>query len=278
MVLQNRGNQQVLAAIKETIMKFTNIDLFTSRQFGDDSQSDLKCPVCGNSFLIGVNTESNIPDDVEIPNDLPCLLHVPYEFEKYNRGKPHTSFWENFIFDVNFHCPFLIYPMVLCECPPPYKDNLVASYKEFFMKDAPRWVIPTKVVRESVKQYSRMMKLNKTVCKYCGEAYELSCNIDKKRGKEVYFQFGRQYLSCNFGCKCVSVKGAMDLSHLALDFMRRYDKKMAELSSREELTKSSTPKAPTKRSIPKASSNSSTPVVESNYIISHMPNGYIVFN
>lgn len=190
-------------------MAFTNIvhvdTNFTARyilQEQDSRSGDaIKCPVCHNDFLVGA--------DEDLPHGWPCLFHVPRVFSKD----------EEFVEKDELTCPFLMKPLVLpCEFgAASYKDPLVVSFKDFLVDDDTdnTWIAPEKFLQESIKQYSRMLKLNGTTCKYCGDMYEFSYGFDEDSGK----------FYCNFSCGCISVEGAEDLSRLALGFAREYDKK-----------------------------------------------------
>lgn len=168
------------------------------------SGDDIKCPVCHNDFLVGA--------DEDLPYGWPCLFHVPRVFSKD----------EEFIEKDELTCPFLMKPLVLsCELgAASYKDPLVVSFKDFLVDDDTdnTWIAPEKFLQESIKQYSRMLKLNGTTCKYCGHKYEFSYGFNKDSGK----------FYCNFGCCCFSVECAEDLSRLALGFGREYAKNVAK--------------------------------------------------
>ena len=193
-------------------MAFTNIEHvdtnFTARYIlqEQDSRSgdDIKCPVCHNDFLVGA--------DEDLPHGWPFLFHVPRVF-----GKD-----EEFIEKDELTCPFLMKPLVLpCGIPDSYKDPLVMSFKDFLVDDDTdnTWIAPEKFLQESIKKYSRMLKLNGTTCKYCGHEYEFSYGFNKDSGK----------FYCNFNCCCFLVEpAAEDLSRLALGFAREYDKNVAK--------------------------------------------------
>ena len=190
-------------------MSFTNIvhvgTNFTARYILQKQDSRLgdaiKCPVCHNDFLVGA--------DEDLPHGWPCLFHIPRVFSKD----------EEFVEKDELTCPFLMKPLVLpCEFgAASYKDPLVVSFKDFLVDDDGdnTWIAPEKFLQESIKQYSCMLKLNGTTCKYCGDKYEFSYGFDEDSGK----------FYCNFSCGCISVEGAEDLSRLALGFAREYDKK-----------------------------------------------------
>lgn len=165
----------------------------------------IKCPVCENLFVVGGN------DD--LPHAWPFLIHAPTVFT----GD------EEYIEKSEFTCPFLMKPLLLpCECPvssindtmAAYKDTQISSFKELLVEDsdADMWIAPEKFLQESTEQYYHMMKLNGTTCNYCGKKFEFSYGFDKGTGK----------FSCNFMCGCTAVKGAEDLSRLALEFDKEY--------------------------------------------------------
>lgn len=170
----------------------------------------IKCPVCHNDFLVGA--------DEDLPHGWPCLFHIPRVF----------SIDEEFVEKDELTCPFLMKPLVLpCEFgSASYKDSLVVSFKDFLVDDDTdnTWIAPEKFLQESIKQYSCMLKLNGTTCKYCGDKYEFSYGFDEDSGK----------FYCNFSCGCISVEGAEDLSRLALGFAREYDKKAPEHDKRAD--------------------------------------------
>lgn len=204
-------------------MAFTNIEHVDTNftawyplQDQDSRPGDaIKCPVCHNDFLVGA--------DEDLPHGWPCLFHIPRVFSKD----------EEFVEKDEFTCPFLMKPLVLpCGIPDSYRDPLVMSFKDFLVDDDTdnTWIAPEKFLQESIKQYSRMLKLNGTTCKYCDGTYEFSYGFDEDSGK----------FYCNFSCGCISVEGAEDLSRLALGFGReygknvaKYDKQAAERDKRE---------------------------------------------
>lgn len=188
----------------------------------------IKCPVCHNDFLVGA--------DEDLPHGWPCLFHIPRVFSKdeefVEKGLFHIprvfSKDKEFVEKDELTCPFLVKPLVLpCEFgAASYKDPLVVSFKDFLVDDDidNTWIAPEKFLQESIKQYSRMLKLNGTTCKYCGDKYEFSYGFDEDSGK----------FYCNFSCGCISVEGAEDLSRLALGFAREYDKKAPEHDKRTD--------------------------------------------
>lgn len=186
-------------------MAFINLERvdtnFMSHYLGSSSHIGdyIKCPVCGNDFLVGASAV--------LPKGWPFLIHAPevsIEDKEYVEGK-------------DFTCPFLMKPLLLDD----YKDTRISSFKEILMDDdtGDTWIAPEKFLQESIKQYSRMMKLNGTPCKNCGGKFEFSYGFNDDTN-EFY---------CNFMCSCMSVEGAEDLSRLALEFgkeYRRHDKHM----------------------------------------------------
>ena len=161
----------------------------------------IKCPVCGNGFFAGVDSEEGFPVN--------WLIHMPEECNGKEVGKD------------KFTCPFLLDPILI---DAEFSDVSLHSglLKDFIhVPEETNTLYSEEFLLESIKQYSRMLKLNKTTCNYCGSDYTLSYQFDKDNK-----------FSCNFGCKCLSSKGVPDLSRLALDFMRKYDEKMPERDKR----------------------------------------------
>lgn len=188
-------------------MAFINLE-HVDTNFG--KTTPIKCPICHNDFLVGADDSQS--------HGWPCLFHVPRVISKD----------EEFIEKDELTCPFLLKPLVLpCEFgAASYKDPLVVSFKDFLVDDDidNTWIAPEKFLQESIKQYSCMLKLNGTTCKYCGDKYEFSYGFDEDSGK----------FYCNFSCGCISVEGAEDLSRLALGFAREYDKKATEHDKRTD--------------------------------------------
>lgn len=196
-------------------MAFVNLERvdtnFMSHYLDEDDEGSkdyIKCPVCGGSFLVGAN------DD--LPHGWPSLIHTPKVFTKY----------DEYVEKNEFTCPFLMKPLLLpCECHVPrysdimaaYKDTWISSFKEILVDDSTdnTWIAPEKFLQESINQYSHMLKLNGTTCKYCRHKYEFSYGFNEDTGG----------FSCNFKCSCTAVRGAEDLSRLALKFGKEFDKK-----------------------------------------------------
>lgn len=64
-----------------------------SRFFGEDGEGDIKCPVCGNGFLVSADDED--------PKATLCLIHTPEPVDK------------EWIERSEFTCPFLLKPLAL---------------------------------------------------------------------------------------------------------------------------------------------------------------------
>lgn len=189
-------------------MAFINMQP-VSRFFGEDGKGDIKCPVCGNGFLVAADDED--------PKATLCLIHTPEPVDK------------EWIERSEFTCPFLLKPLALMG-PVEYDLHWIAekeSWEESLKKinadkvlsDTPITVSPIKFLRESVKQYNRMLNLNNTVCRYCKNTYTLTYKAEKETGK----------FSCSFGCDltCTYEQDAADLSRLSLRFMDEWEKKTA---------------------------------------------------
>lgn len=180
-----------------------------SRFFGEDGKGDIKCPVCGSGFLVSADDED--------PKATLCLIHTPEPVDK------------EYIERNEFTCPFLLKPLALTR-PVEYDLHWIAekeSWEESLKKinagkvpsDTPITISPIKFLRESVKQYNRMLNLNNTVCGYCKNTYTLTYKAEKETGK----------FSCSFGCDltCTYEQDAADLSRLSLRFMDEWEKKTA---------------------------------------------------
>lgn len=189
-------------------MAFINMQP-VNRFFGEDGKGDIKCPVCGNGFLVAADDED--------PKATLCLIHTPEPVDK------------EWIERSEFTCPFLLKPLALTG-PVEYDLHWIAekeSWEESLKKinadkvlsDTPITVSPIKFLRESVKQYNRMLNLNNTVCRYCKNTYTLAYKAEKETGK----------FSCSFGCDltCTYEQDAADLSRLSLRFMDEWEKKTA---------------------------------------------------
>lgn len=185
-----------------------------SRFFGEDGKGDIKCPVCGNGFLVSADDED--------PKATLCLIHTPEPVDK------------EYIERDEFTCPFLLKPLALTR-PVEFDLHWIAekeSWEESLKKinadkvpsDTPITISPIKFLRESVKQYNRMLNLNNTVCGYCKNTYTLTYNAEKETGK----------FSCSFGCDltCTYEQDAADLSRLSLRFMDEWEKATAIYNKR----------------------------------------------
>lgn len=185
-----------------------------SRFFGEDGKGDIKCPVCGNGFLVAADDED--------PKATLCLIHTPEPVDK------------EWIERSEFTCPFLLKPLALTR-PVEYDLHWIAekeSWEESLKKinadkvlsDTPITISPIKFLRESVKQYNRMLNLNNTVCGYCKNTYTLTYKAEKETGK----------FSCSFGCDltCTYEQDAADLSRLSLRFMDEWEKATAIYNKR----------------------------------------------
>lgn len=185
-----------------------------SRFFGEDGKGDIKCPVCGNGFLVSADDED--------PKATLCLIHTPEPVDK------------EYIERDEFTCPFLLKPLALTR-PVEYDLHWIAekeSWEESLKKinadkvpsDTPITISPIKFLRESVKQYNRMLNLNNTVCGYCKNTYTLTYKAEKETGK----------FSCSFGCDltCTYEQDAADLSRLSLRFMDEWEKATAIYNKR----------------------------------------------
>lgn len=185
-----------------------------SRFFGEDGKGDIKCPVCGNGFLVAADDED--------PKATLCLIHTPEPVDK------------EWIERSEFTCPFLLKPLALMG-PVEFDLHWIAekeSWEESLKKinadkvpsDTPITISPIKFLRESVKQYNRMLNLNNTVCGYCKNTYTLTYKAEKETGK----------FSCSFGCDltCTYEQDAADLSRLSLRFMDEWEKATAIYNKR----------------------------------------------
>lgn len=194
-------------------MAFINMQP-VSRFFGEDGKGDIKCPVCGNGFLVAADDED--------PKATLCLIHTPEPVDK------------EWIERSEFTCPFLLKPLALMG-PVEYDLHWIAekeSWEESLKKinadkvpsDTPITISPIKFLRESVKQYNRMLNLNNTVCGYCKNTYTLTYKAEKETGK----------FSCSFGCDltCTYEQDAADLSRLSLRFMDEWEKATAIYNKR----------------------------------------------
>lgn len=175
--------------------------------FRNHEVSDIKCPICEKGFFIAAD-EDDADADLQ-------LIHIPQELDK------------EYIEKDEFTCPFLLKPLKLTGrvaglLKPPYACPLPEYVKEYnATSTALIYIPPIEFLQESVKQYSRMMELNKSDCKYCGGACVVSYETDSDK-----FTF-------KFGCKCTSTTALPDLSRLAWAFARDYVKKVQMLDKRE---------------------------------------------
>ena len=151
-----------------------------------------------------------------------CLIHTPEIVDK------------EYIERSEFTCPFLLEPLTLMG-PVDYDLHWIAekeSWKESLEKinadrvsnATPITISPIKFLRESIRQYNRMLKLNSTVCRYCKNTYKLTYKAEKGTGK----------FSCSFGCDfaCTYELNAADLSRLSLRFMDEWEKATAIYNKR----------------------------------------------
>lgn len=175
--------------------------------FRNHEVGDIKCPICGNGFLIAADEDDEYADLQ--------LIHIPQELDK------------EYIEKDEFTCPFLLKPLKLtgrvAGLLEPYTCSLLPEYvKEYnATSTALIYIPPIEFLQESIKQYSRMMELNKSVCNYCREARVLS------------YETGSDRFTCKFGCKCTSTTALPDLSRLAWEFARDYVKKVQRLDKRD---------------------------------------------
>lgn len=194
-------------------MAFINMQP-VSRFFGEAGEGDIKCPVCGNGFLVAADDED--------PKATLCLIHTPEPVDK------------EWIERSEFTCPFLLKPLALTG-PVEFELSRIAekeSWEESLKKinadkvpsDTPITISPIKFLQESIKQYNRMLNLNNTVCRYCKNTYTLTYKAEKRDGK----------FSCSFGCdlSCTFTLNAKDLSRLSLRFMNKWEEKTAIYNKR----------------------------------------------
>lgn len=188
-----------------------------SRFFGEDGEGGIKCPVCGNGFLVSADDED--------PKATLCLIHTPEPVDK------------EWIERSEFTCPFLLKPLALMG-PVEFELSWIVeedkSWGESLEKinagrvpndtlipepEPPITISPIKFLQESIKQYNRMLKLSNTVCRYCKNTYTLTYKAEKGTGK----------FSCSFGCdlSCTFTLNAKDLSRLSLRFMDKWEEKTA---------------------------------------------------
>lgn len=180
-------------------MVFINLERVDT-SFG--KTAPLKCPCCGSGFLVGADDSQS--------HGWPYLIHAP---KAANEG---------YVGSDEFTCPFLLKPIPLdYTCPGLNHDTLKSFIGALAMDNVASSV---DLLLELINQYSRMMKLRGTICKYCKGTYKLIYRVPKDAGE---FSF------C-FGCKCVASAGKPDLNRLAYDFMYNYDKKMPERNKRAD--------------------------------------------
>ena len=186
-------------------MAFINMQP-VSKFFGKDGEGDIKCPVCGNGFLVSA-------DDEDSKATL-CLIHTPETDDK------------EYIERSEFTCPFLLKPLALMGPveydlhwiaeKEPWKESLEKINADGVSNATLITISPIKFLQESIRQYNRMLKLNNTVCRYCKNTYKLTYKAEKGTGK----------FSCSFGCDfaCTYEKDAADLSRLSLQFMDEWER------------------------------------------------------
>lgn len=188
-------------------MAFINMQP-VSKYFGkyecSDGESDIKCPVCGNGFLVAADDED--------PKATLQLIHIPQDSD------------EEYLARIDFTCPFLLKPLKLMGPVEDDLERMVQPWDESLKKinagqvaDTPITVPPIKFLQESIKQYTRMLKLNNTVCRYCKSMYKLTYAAEKETGE----------FSCSFGCGCTFTWNVEDLSRLSLRFMNDWKDSMA---------------------------------------------------
>lgn len=182
-----------------------------SKYFGkyecSDGESDIKCPVCGNGFLVAADDDD--------PKATPCLIHTPETVDK------------EYIEKSEFTCPFLLKPLALTGLVEYNLHRIVEkeSWEESLKKinadkvpsDTTIPISPIKFLQESIKQYARMLKLNNTICRYCKSTYKLTYAAEKETCE----------FSCSFGCDCTFTRNVEDLSRLSLRFMDNWEDSMA---------------------------------------------------
>lgn len=186
-------------------MAFINMQP-VSRFFGEAGEGDIKCPVCGNGFLVSADDED--------PKATLCLIHTPEPVDK------------EWIERSEFTCPFLLKPLALMGSVEydlhwiAEKESWVESLEKInadrASNDTSITISPIKFLQESIRQYNRMLKLNNTVCGYCKNMYTLTYKAEKETGK----------FSCSFGCDrpCTFTSDVEDLSRLSLRFMDEWGK------------------------------------------------------
>lgn len=194
-------------------MAFINLE-HVDTNFG--KIAPIKCPCCGSGFLVGADDSQS--------HGWPYLIHVPRVVN------------EEYIERDEFTCPFLMKPIPLDYTCPDLNINS-DSLNSYIGAMAMGNVIddeehaagdnvasPVELLRDLIKKYSRMMRLQGTTCKYCNGTYELIYKVPKDVGE----------FSFSFGCKCIASVGRSDLIRLAYDFMYKYDKKMPERNKRAD--------------------------------------------
>ena len=175
---------------------------------------DIKCPVCGNEFLVGANDEDL--------HGWPYLIHVPHAVH------------EESVEQSEFTCPFLLKPIPLDYTCPALKGDILKSYigagAMYNFVDDDKNVAdanaasPVDLLRDSIKKYSRMSKLFGAGCNYCNNKYELRYKVSEETDQ----------FSFRFYCDCVSSYDEPDLLRLAQDFMDKYDRIMPERNKRAD--------------------------------------------
>lgn len=183
-------------------MVFINLE-HVDTNFG--KTAPIKCPICGNDFLVGVDDSQS--------HGWPYLIHAPRAVN------------EEYIERDEFTCPFLLKPIPLdYTCPDLNQDTLKSCIGAMARDNAAgdNVASPVDLLLELINQYSRMMKLQGTICKYCNGTYELSYWTYKEA----------RAFSFVLACKCITSEDNPDLIRLAYDFMYKYDENMPERNKR----------------------------------------------
>ena len=170
-----------------------------------DRGAPIKCPICGNDFLVGADDSQS--------HGWPYLIHAPRAVN------------EEYIERDEFTCPFLLKPIPLdYTCPDLNQDTMKSCIGAMAMDNAAgdNVASPVDLLQELIKQYSRMMQLQGTICKYCNGTYELSYWTYKEA----------RAFSFVLACKCITSEDNPDLIRLAYDFMYKYDENMPERNKR----------------------------------------------
>lgn len=185
-------------------MTFINLE-HVDTNFG--KTAPIKCPICGNDFLVGTDDSPS--------RGWPYLIHAPRAVN------------EEYIEKDEFTCPFLLKPIPLdYTCPDLNQDTLKSCIGAMAMDNAAGDNVASlmELLRELIKQYSRMMQLQGTTCNYCNGTYELSY--------WAYKEVRAFSFVLTFACKCITSEDNPDLIRLAYNFMYKYDEKMPERNKR----------------------------------------------